>query len=55
MDPGIISFKEGTSVNQQQGWKAALDLLMPMKESPDTVESSPAQASHIFLWFIFLK
>lgn len=42
-DPGSISFLGGSSA-YQQGWKAALDLLIPMKKNGNAAGSSPAQA-----------
>ncbi|CAB1438547.1 unnamed protein product [Pleuronectes platessa] len=42
--PGTIRFLDGGSALHQQGWKAALDLLMPMKKNSDTAGGSPAQA-----------
>ncbi|XP_019948046.2 zinc finger C3HC-type protein 1 isoform X1 [Paralichthys olivaceus] len=41
--PGAIRFLDGGSDLHQQGWKAALDLLMPMKNNSDTAGGSPAQ------------
>ncbi|XP_053270815.1 nuclear-interacting partner of ALK isoform X2 [Pleuronectes platessa] len=41
--PGTIRFLDGGSALHQQGWKAALDLLMPMKKNSDTAGGSPAQ------------
>lgn len=43
VDPGSIPFLDGSST-YQQGWKAALDLLIPMKKNGNTIGSSPAQA-----------
>lgn len=41
MDPGGIPFMDGGSGLHQQGWKAALDLLMPTRRNSTT--GSPAQ------------
>ncbi|XP_026002112.1 zinc finger C3HC-type protein 1 isoform X1 [Astatotilapia calliptera] len=43
VDPGAIPFSEKGSGLYQQGWKAALDLLMPMKKNSSIDEGSPAQ------------
>lgn len=43
VDPGLIPFPDGDSV-YQQGWKAALDLLLPIKKNGNTAECSPSQA-----------
>uniref|UniRef100_A0A665WQL6 Zinc finger, C3HC-type containing 1 n=1 Tax=Echeneis naucrates TaxID=173247 RepID=A0A665WQL6_ECHNA len=43
VDPGTIPALGGGSASHQQGWKAALDLLLPMKKNSDTVGCSPAQ------------
>ncbi|XP_070785167.1 zinc finger C3HC-type protein 1 [Enoplosus armatus] len=43
VDPGAIPFLDGGSALHQQGWKAALDLLMPMKKNSNTTGGSPAQ------------
>ncbi|XP_068443243.1 zinc finger C3HC-type protein 1 [Clinocottus analis] len=43
VDPGAIPCLEGASVLHQQGWKAALDLLMPMKKNSNTAGGSPGQ------------
>lgn len=48
MDPGAIPFVDGGVALHQQGWKAALDLLMPMKKNSNTAGGSPAQASRNF-------
>ncbi|XP_041833326.1 nuclear-interacting partner of ALK [Melanotaenia boesemani] len=41
-NPGVIPvFDKGSALNQQ-GWKAALDLLMPMKKNSDAHGDSPA-------------
>jgi len=45
VDPGAIPCLNEDSALHQQGWKAALDLLMPMKKNSDTAEASSAQAS----------
>ncbi|KAG7222217.1 hypothetical protein INR49_016631 [Caranx melampygus] len=45
VDPGATSAVGGGSTPHQQGWKAALDLLMPMKKNSDAGGGSPAQAS----------
>ncbi|KAM7378249.1 hypothetical protein PAMA_013239 [Pampus argenteus] len=42
LDPGAIPFSGGASTLHQQGWKAALNVLMPMKNST-TVGDSPVQ------------
>ncbi|AWO98072.1 putative nuclear-interacting partner of ALK [Scophthalmus maximus] len=44
MDPRALPFLDGGSVLHQQGWKAALDLLMPMKKNTDIAGGSPAQS-----------
>lgn len=41
--PGTIPFLDG-GLAHQQGWKAALGLLIPMKKNGNTTGSSPAQA-----------
>ncbi|KAG8005626.1 NIPA-like protein, partial [Nibea albiflora] len=47
VDPGVIpSLDVGTALHQQ-GWKAALDLLVPMKKNSNTAGGSPAQASKV--------
>ncbi|CAK6961384.1 Hypothetical predicted protein [Scomber scombrus] len=43
LDPGALPFFGGVSSLQQQGWKAALNLLMPMKKNSNTVGNSPVQ------------
>ncbi|XP_068611368.1 zinc finger C3HC-type protein 1 [Brachionichthys hirsutus] len=43
VDPGAIPSLDGDAVLHQQGWKAALDLLLPMKNNLNTAGSSPAQ------------
>ncbi|XP_069020914.1 zinc finger C3HC-type protein 1 [Embiotoca jacksoni] len=43
VNPGAISFLDGGSALHQQGWKAALDLLMPTKNNSNTEGGSPAQ------------
>lgn len=48
VDPGLIPFPDGDSA-YQQGWKAALDLLLPMKKNGNTAECSPSQASQEIL------
>ncbi|KAM3858782.1 zinc finger C3HC-type protein 1 [Diretmus argenteus] len=45
-DPQTIPFLDSETMLHQQGWKAALDLLMPMKKNSTTGESSPAQGPH---------
>ena len=45
VDPGANPFLDGVSELNQQGWKAALDLLMPMKKNSSTAGGSPGQAS----------
>lgn len=44
VDPGLVSVSDDSSSLDQQGWKAALDLLLPTKINSDTQGSSPAQA-----------
>lgn len=46
VDPGSVSISDRVSMCNQQGWKAALDLLIPMNKNSDTADGSPAQASH---------
>lgn len=55
VDPGAIPFSEKGSGLYQQGWKAALDLLMPMKKNSSIDEGSPAQARQKVQIFIFHK
>uniref|UniRef100_A0A3P8S1V7 Zinc finger, C3HC-type containing 1 n=1 Tax=Amphiprion percula TaxID=161767 RepID=A0A3P8S1V7_AMPPE len=43
VDPGVISILDGGPALHQQGWKAALDLLMPTKKNSGTQGSSPGQ------------
>ncbi|XP_008300493.1 zinc finger C3HC-type protein 1 [Stegastes partitus] len=43
VDPGVTSFLDGGSALHQQGWKAALDLLMPTKKNSSTEGGSPGQ------------
>lgn len=43
LDPGAVPFLGGVSALHQQGWKAALNLLMPMKKNSNTVGDSPVQ------------
>ncbi|XP_074480951.1 zinc finger C3HC-type protein 1 [Sebastes fasciatus] len=43
VDPGAIPRLDGGSALHQQGWKAALDLLMPMKKNSSTAGGSPGQ------------
>lgn len=43
VDPGVTPFLDGDSVMHQQGWKAALDLLMPMKRNSNPTGGSPGQ------------
>ncbi|KAK7895350.1 hypothetical protein WMY93_020675 [Mugilogobius chulae] len=43
VDPGTIPFLSSGS-SYQQGWKAALDLLIPLKKNGNATGSSPAQA-----------
>ncbi|XP_034382050.1 nuclear-interacting partner of ALK [Cyclopterus lumpus] len=43
VDPGAIPCLDEVSALHQQGWKAALDLLMPMKKNSDTAGASPGQ------------
>ncbi|XP_038594837.1 nuclear-interacting partner of ALK isoform X2 [Micropterus salmoides] len=43
VDPGSIPFLGSGSALHQQGWKAALDLLMPMKKNSNTTGGSPGQ------------
>lgn len=45
VDPGAIPLLDGGAALHQQGWKAALDLLVPMKKNSNSAGSSPAQAS----------
>lgn len=46
VDPGTVPTSSEDAASHQQGWKVALDLLVPMKNSNSAV-SSPAQASQI--------
>ncbi|XP_059182377.1 nuclear-interacting partner of ALK [Centropristis striata] len=43
VDPGTVPFLTGDSALHQQGWKAALDLLMPAKKNSNTAAGSPGQ------------
>ncbi|XP_042367226.1 nuclear-interacting partner of ALK [Plectropomus leopardus] len=43
VDPGTAPFLDGDSALHQQGWKAALDLLMPMKKNSSAAGGSPGQ------------
>ncbi|XP_034719787.1 nuclear-interacting partner of ALK [Etheostoma cragini] len=43
VDPGENPVLDGVSELNQQGWKAALDLLMPMKKNSSTAGGSPGQ------------
>uniref|UniRef100_UPI0037E73892 zinc finger C3HC-type protein 1 n=1 Tax=Semicossyphus pulcher TaxID=241346 RepID=UPI0037E73892 len=43
VDPGTIPFLDRGAGLHQQGWKAALDLLMPMKKNSNIAGGSPAQ------------
>ncbi|XP_071358666.1 zinc finger C3HC-type protein 1 [Trachinotus anak] len=43
VDPRAIPAVEGGPTSHQQGWKVALDLLLPMKKSSDAAGGSPAQ------------
>ncbi|XP_073336698.1 zinc finger C3HC-type protein 1 [Pagrus major] len=43
VDPGAMSFMDRDVALYQQGWKAALDLLVPMKKNSNTAGSSPGQ------------
>ncbi|XP_031714944.1 zinc finger C3HC-type protein 1 [Anarrhichthys ocellatus] len=43
VDPGSIPCLDGVSALHQQGWKAALDLLMPMRRNSNTAGGSPGQ------------
>lgn len=43
VDPGVISVLDDSSLPNQQGWKAALDLLLPTKTNSNIQGSSPAQ------------
>lgn len=45
-DPGAIPLLEGDSTLYQQGWKAALDLLMPMRKNAKTGDGCTAQGPH---------
>ncbi|KAM4570183.1 zinc finger C3HC-type protein 1 isoform 2-T2 [Odontesthes bonariensis] len=42
-DPGAIPSSDGDTPLNQQGWKAALDLLMPTKKNSSAQGGSPAQ------------
>ncbi|KAM4614675.1 zinc finger C3HC-type protein 1 [Polymixia lowei] len=42
-DPGAIPMLDGDSTLHLQGWRAALELLLPMKRISNTSEGSPAQ------------
>lgn len=46
MDPGTVSCFSGVVSYHQQGWKAALNLLIPIKNS-NSVEDDPPQVSLI--------
>lgn len=46
VDPGTVPASSEDAASHQQGWKVALDLLVPMKNS-NSAGSSPAQASQI--------
>lgn len=46
VDPGTIPLLVEDAASNQQGWKAALDLIVPIKNS-NSAESSPAQASQV--------
>lgn len=43
VDPGAIPFMDRDVMLYQQGWKAALDLLVPMKKNSTTAGNSPGQ------------
>lgn len=43
VDPGTIPALDGASALNQQGWKAALDLLMPMRKNCSAAGGSPTQ------------
>ncbi|XP_029317377.1 zinc finger C3HC-type protein 1 [Cottoperca gobio] len=43
VDPGATHFLDGGPALHQQGWKAALDLLIPMKKNSNTAGGSPGQ------------
>ncbi|XP_040031299.2 zinc finger C3HC-type protein 1 [Gasterosteus aculeatus] len=43
VDPGAIPCLDGVSPLHQQGWKAALDLLVPMRVNSNTADTSPGQ------------
>lgn len=45
MDPGAM---DGNGARHQQGWKAALEFLMPMKKNSNSAGNSPSQASQHF-------
>lgn len=46
VDPGAITALDGGAALHQQGWKAALDLLVPMKKNSNVAGGSPAQGPH---------
>lgn len=46
VDPGTIPLLGENVASNQQGWKVALDLLVPIKNS-NSAASSPAQASQV--------
>lgn len=57
MDPDHASVLDGGVALNQQGWKAALDLFMPSKNS-STLKGSPEQVSWqswYFLVYLFYK
>ncbi|XP_070709767.1 zinc finger C3HC-type protein 1 isoform X2 [Pempheris klunzingeri] len=44
VDPGALPVLDGGSALHQQGWKAALNLLIPMKKNSNVAGGSPAQS-----------
>lgn len=42
-DPGVVPLSDGGSTRHQQGWKTALDLIMPQKKISNIEGGSPAQ------------
>lgn len=48
VDPGAIPFLDVGSAPKQQGWKAALDLLLPSKKNSNGEAGRPVQASENF-------
>ncbi len=45
VEPGAIPVSDGVTALHQQGWKAALDLIVPMRKNSNAAGGSPAQAS----------